>query len=329
MLAFDVEAAFVQSIFEANLLPKLRFLEVSEASDNAVAAMVSAPNLQKLIVRKYDPNLTNEGFGRLVEAGGGKTLQAINANVVVKQRPLCKTVSKFYLMATLPVFCAGNGKDSDLQQMIWGKQMQTQASADNKTRLLAASRPFAAVPIALMTFAQLMAALENRGVSIPTPRSTDNFRQALIDYGFTLEEEAAIQARKKAQSGSKPATLKSPSAAKLFAVIPVELMTFTQLIAALENRGVSIPNPRSTENFRQALFDCGFTLEEEAAIQARKKAERGSKPASQKRLLAAKLFAVVPVEFMSFAQLIAAFENRGLSLPASRSTESFRQALFD
>jgi hypothetical protein len=91
--------------------------------------------------------------------------------------------------------------------MIWGKAMQTQASADSKTRLLAASRPFAAVPIALMTFAQLMAALENRGISIPSPRSTDIFRQALIDYGFTLEEEAEIQARKKAkaESGSKPA----------------------------------------------------------------------------------------------------------------------------
>jgi hypothetical protein len=184
-----------------------------------------------------------------------------------------------------------------------------------------------------MTFAQLMAALENRGVSIPTPRSTDNFRQTLIDYGFTLEEEAAIQARKKAkaQSGSKPASVKQlkPSVAKPFAVIPVELMTFTQLIAALENRGASIPNPRTTDNFRQALFDCGFTLEEEAAIQARKRAQSGSKPVSRKLPPATKPYAVIPVEFMSFAQLIAALEDRGVPLPASRSTDAFRQALFD
>jgi hypothetical protein len=52
--------------------------------------------------------------------------------------------------------------------------------------------------------------MENRGVSVPTPRSTANFRQALIDYGFTLEEEAAIQARKKAESESKPASRKRP-----------------------------------------------------------------------------------------------------------------------
>jgi hypothetical protein len=330
VLASDVEASFVQSIFQANSFPKLRFLEVSKASDYAIAAMASAPNLQKLIVRAHDSNLTNKGFGCLVAAGGGKALEAITVKIA-KHGPLCKTVSKFYLMSTLPVFCAGKGKESDLQQMIWGKAMQTQASADSKTRLLAASKPFAAIPIALMTFAQLMAALENRGISIPTPRSTDIFRQALIDYGFTLEEEAAIQARKKAkaQSGSKPklASLK-PSVKKPFAVIPVELMTFTQLIAALESRGVDIPNPRSTDNFRQALFDCGFTLEEEAAIQARNKAS-GSKPASRKQAPATKPFAVVPVEFMSFAQLIAALENRGVPLPASRSTDSFRQALFD
>jgi hypothetical protein len=331
VLASDVENSFVQSIFQVNSFPKLRFLEVSKASDYAIAAMTSAPNLQKLIVRAHDSNLTNKGFGCLIAAGGGKALQAITVKIA-KHGPLCKTVSKFYLMATLPVFCAGNGKESDLQQMIWGRQMQTQASADSKTRLLAASKPFAAVPVALMTFAQLMTALTDRGISIPSPRSTDIFRQALIDYGFTLEEEAAIQARKKAkaQSGSKPksASLKQPSAKKLFAVIPVELMTFTQLIAALESRGVDIPNPRSTDNFRKALFDCGFTLEQEAAIQARNKAS-GSKPASRKQAPATKAFAVVPVEFMSFAQLIAALENRGMPLPASRSTDSFRQALVD
>jgi hypothetical protein len=332
MLASDVEASFVQSIFQASSFPKLRFLEVSKASDYAIAAMASAPNLQKLIVRAHDSNLTNKGFGCLVAAGGGKALQAITVKIANKYGPLCKTVSKFYLMATLPVFCAGNGKESDLQQMIWGKQMQTQASADSKTRLLAASKPFAAVPIALMTFAQLMAALENRGIVMPAPRTTDIFRQALIDYGFTLEEEAAIQARKKAkaQSGSKPksVSLKQPSVKKPFAVIPVELMTFTQLIAALESRGVDIPNPRSTDNFRQALFDCGFTLEEEAAIQARNKA-RGSKLDSRKQAPATKPFAVVPVEFMSFAQLIAALANRGVDIPNPRSTDNFRQALFD
>jgi hypothetical protein len=135
-----------------------------------------------------------------------------------------------------------------------------------------------------MTFTQLIAALESRGVDIPNPRSTDNFRQALFDCGFTLEEEAAIQARNKAR-GSKLDSRKQAPATKPFAVVPVEFMSFAQLIAALANRGVDIPNPRSTDNFRQALFDCGFTLEEEAAIQARKKAESEFKPASLKRPL--------------------------------------------
>jgi hypothetical protein len=207
VLAFDVETAFVQSIFQASLLPKLRFLEVSEADDHAVAAMASAPNLQTLIVRAYGLDLTNAGFGRLVEAGGGQALKAVTVNIV-KSRPLCKTVTKNYLMARLPVFRAGNGRESNLQQMVLGKKVPTQAETDMKTSLLAAAKPFAVVPVELMTFAQLMAALESRGVPVPTPRSTDNFRLALIDYGFSLEEESAIQARKEAESVSKAASRK-------------------------------------------------------------------------------------------------------------------------
>jgi hypothetical protein len=99
LLAYDTEEAFfVQSIFQANLLPKLCFLEVSEANDHAVAAMVSAPNLQQLIIREDGWSLTNEGFGRLVETGGGQVLQAVTLGLV-KSRPLCKTVTKNYLIA--------------------------------------------------------------------------------------------------------------------------------------------------------------------------------------------------------------------------------------
>jgi hypothetical protein len=140
VLAYDMEASFVQSIFQANLLPKLRFLEISEANNDAVAAMASAPNLQKIIVRSHDLNLTNKGFGRLVKAGGGKALQAATLGVV-KSRPLCKTVTKNYLMFTLPVFCAGNGKKSDLQQIVLGKKVQTQAEADMKTKNLLPRSP--------------------------------------------------------------------------------------------------------------------------------------------------------------------------------------------
>jgi hypothetical protein len=91
--------------------------------------------------------------------------------------------------------------------MVLGKKVQTQAEADMKTKKQAAAEPFAVVPLALMTFAQL-------GAALPPPRSYANSRQALIDYGFTLEEEAVIQARKKAESGSKPASLKRPLTSK-------------------------------------------------------------------------------------------------------------------
>jgi hypothetical protein len=121
VLAYDTEASFVQSIFQANLLPKLRFLEVSEANDHAVAAMASAPNLQQLIVREDDWSLTNEGFGRLVAAGGGQALQAVTLGLV-KSHPLCKTVTKNYLMATLPVFCAGNGNGVTCSTWFWAKK---------------------------------------------------------------------------------------------------------------------------------------------------------------------------------------------------------------
>jgi hypothetical protein len=337
VLAFDVEATFVQSVFEANLLPKLRFLEVSEANDHAVAAMASSPNLEKLIVRTYDLGLTNEGFGRMIEAGGGQSLGSVILNIV-KSRPLCKTVTKNYLMATLPVFCAGKGKESHLQQMILGKKVLSQVEITMKAIISAAAKPFAVVPVELMTFAQLQDALENRGVNLPTPRSTANFRQTLINVGFTIETETAIQAKRKAESESKPGALlkrpakKTPAAPKPFAVVPVELMTLAQLMAALDSRGVPLPTPRSTANFRKTLIDGGFTLENEAAIQAKKKAESESKPSRKptaKVLAAAKAFAVVPVDLMTFAQLLAALENRGVALPYPRTTTNFRQALND
>jgi hypothetical protein len=45
--------------------------------------------------------------------------------------------------------------------MVLGKKVQTQAGADMKTKKQAAAEPFAVVPLALMTFAQLGAALKN------------------------------------------------------------------------------------------------------------------------------------------------------------------------
>jgi hypothetical protein len=53
----DVDAACLQQLFrqEEGLLEQLQVLEVSQADDNTVAAMVSAPNLCKITLR--DPYL--------------------------------------------------------------------------------------------------------------------------------------------------------------------------------------------------------------------------------------------------------------------------------
>jgi hypothetical protein len=66
---------------------KLRFLEVSETNDHAIAAMASASNLLTCIVRADDVDVTNEGFKSLIEAGGGQVLRAVTVSVV-KSRPL-------------------------------------------------------------------------------------------------------------------------------------------------------------------------------------------------------------------------------------------------
>jgi hypothetical protein len=102
------------------LLPKLRFLEVSEANDHAVAAMVSAPNLQQLIVREDYWSLTNEGFGHLVE----KQVVGKPFKLSPRSRQESSTVQDSHQelsMVTLPSL-AGNGKESDLQHMALGKK---------------------------------------------------------------------------------------------------------------------------------------------------------------------------------------------------------------
>jgi hypothetical protein len=119
-LAYDTEASFVQSIFQENLLPKLRFLEVSEANDHAVAAMVSAPNLQQLIVREDYWSLTNEGFGHLVGSrwwASPSSCHSVSSRVIHCARQSPRTIS--WLRSRL---CAGNGKESDLQHMALGKK---------------------------------------------------------------------------------------------------------------------------------------------------------------------------------------------------------------
>lgn len=79
-LAFvdDFDSCFLQSLFADGLLPALEFLEVSNAKNDAIAAMHTAPNLRKIVFRWPDPSISDVGFQRLVENGGGKNLVAIS-----------------------------------------------------------------------------------------------------------------------------------------------------------------------------------------------------------------------------------------------------------
>lgn len=71
------DAKFLHKAFANGLLPSLEYIEVSHASDDAIAAMVFAPNLCKIVFRYTDEKVTNAGFERLVRSGGGKQLLTI------------------------------------------------------------------------------------------------------------------------------------------------------------------------------------------------------------------------------------------------------------
>jgi len=75
----DIGPDFIAQVFSNGMLPKLEFLE-SEGSDDAIAAMASAPDLRKIFFRYTDLSITNDGFKRLVEAGGGKKLVEISVS---------------------------------------------------------------------------------------------------------------------------------------------------------------------------------------------------------------------------------------------------------
>lgn len=72
-----MDAIFLTNAFSHELLPKLEFLEVTYASDDTIAAMVSSPKLRTLVFRLPDKAITNAGFHRLVQAGGAKNLMMI------------------------------------------------------------------------------------------------------------------------------------------------------------------------------------------------------------------------------------------------------------
>ena len=74
------DAKFIRKIMRKGLLSNLKFLEISHCSDEAIAAMVHAPELKEIVFRFPDPAIGNEGFKRLVENGGGRNLSSITVS---------------------------------------------------------------------------------------------------------------------------------------------------------------------------------------------------------------------------------------------------------
>lgn len=73
----NFDKAFLKNLFDSISFPKLEFLEVSNANDDAIAAMHTAPKLRNIVFRWPDPSITDDGFKRLVANGGAKNLVAI------------------------------------------------------------------------------------------------------------------------------------------------------------------------------------------------------------------------------------------------------------
>ena len=75
----NCDETFLKQVFQEKLLPKLETLKVSLANDDAIEVMSSAPNLKRITFQSPDDrNVTNDGFDRLVMAGGGKNLVYIS-----------------------------------------------------------------------------------------------------------------------------------------------------------------------------------------------------------------------------------------------------------
>jgi hypothetical protein len=74
---------FLKNLFTENLLANLKFLEVSHCDDDAISAMVSSPKLSSRTFRWPSPKITNDGFVRLVAAGGAKELTCIKVRIIL------------------------------------------------------------------------------------------------------------------------------------------------------------------------------------------------------------------------------------------------------
>ena len=203
------DAKFLHKAFASGLLQSLEYIEVSHASDDAIAAMVSAPNLCKIVFRYADEKVTNAGFERLVQNGGGKQLLAIQVcnrvscqfqsrcstsayllclsipQASVERSEISKTLSCSFLKETLPKFLSGEGKVRDLVCM------STRPRTMNKRPLSAVS-----VNIGVKTSGKAMSSKKDPRQNMSSDQAKNLALDVLKTQVHPLVEEAREFVRK-------------------------------------------------------------------------------------------------------------------------------------
>jgi len=158
------DGVFLKNVFSGEMLPKLKFLETDAATDDTIAEMNTSPDLAKITFSYPMNNITNEGIQRLVDAGGGKNLTHISGGTLKKH--LTKTLTLKYVAATLPklVNVPEYQAHQNLSHMAKGAKKKSAVERLQAKHAAEDSKPFAVVPPERMTYEQLVAALNRRGV---------------------------------------------------------------------------------------------------------------------------------------------------------------------
>lgn len=191
-----INAEILCEIFTIGLLPNLEFLEVSYASDDGIEAMSSSPHLRTLVFRLPNRCISNDGFARLVKAGGAKDLVSIMVRIVpsviaimsmegflvdilythhmhnvtarfvnvqasVNRNNPSTTLTKGFLMETLPRFVSKQGNARDLECVALGHRTKPKANLKDVKREL----PFASARLPLQDIKTKNNQLETSGVA--------------------------------------------------------------------------------------------------------------------------------------------------------------------
>lgn len=203
--------SILKTAFERGYLPKLKFLETSNANDDMIASMTTSPIITEIVFTAPHAGITNEGFQRLVDAGGAKELMKISAGTLKKH--LSKTLTSKYMASTLPKL-SGMGEYMALTHFTGMAQGNKKKSAHERMMAKYAehdNKPFAIIPPERMKYGQLEVSLRHRGKSLKGVKGasggrpkTEDLRRILVEeVGWSVESERDIQNRLKLEKLQK------------------------------------------------------------------------------------------------------------------------------